>query len=214
MMQQTEHGANSAPPRLPPIAASAMPAPSSGPPRRNTIPARSDTEIKLGQTVPHSGPGSLYGVLGRVGEAYFQMLNEKGGINGRKVKFLTMDDAYSAAEMRRGDAAAGRAGGGAGAVRPRSAPRRRPPCTNISTPRACRSFCSTPAPRNGTIRRTSNGPWRACRSIRPKRAFSPSMSWREAEREDRHSLPERRFRPRFPRARSRRCWRMPAAPPR
>jgi ABC-type branched-subunit amino acid transport system substrate-binding protein len=36
--------------------------------------------------------------LGRVGEAYFQMLNEKGGINGRKVKFLTMDDAYSPAE--------------------------------------------------------------------------------------------------------------------
>src|SRR3979411_2281840 len=59
-------------------------------------PGASDTEIKLGQTVPHSGPGSLYGVLGRVGEAYFQMLNEKGGINGRKVKFFTMDDAYSA----------------------------------------------------------------------------------------------------------------------
>src|SRR6476469_911944 len=59
-------------------------------------PGASDTEIKLGQTVPHSGPGSLYGVLGRVGEAYFQMLNEKGGINGRKIKFLTMDDAYSA----------------------------------------------------------------------------------------------------------------------
>ena len=59
-------------------------------------PGASDTEIRLGQTVPHSGPGSLYGVLGRVGEAYFQMLNEKGGINGRKVKFLTLDDAYSA----------------------------------------------------------------------------------------------------------------------
>jgi len=56
----------------------------------------SDTEIKLGQTVPHSGPGSLYGVLGRVGEAYFQMINDKGGLNGRKIKFLTMDDAYSA----------------------------------------------------------------------------------------------------------------------
>src|ERR1700746_87137 len=56
----------------------------------------SDSEIKIGQTVPHSGPGSLYGVLGRVGESYFQMLNENGGINGRKVKFLTMDDAYSA----------------------------------------------------------------------------------------------------------------------
>ncbi len=59
-------------------------------------PGASDTEIKIGQTVPHSGPGSLYGVLGRVGEAYFQMLNENGGINGRKVKFFTMDDAYSA----------------------------------------------------------------------------------------------------------------------
>jgi ABC-type branched-subunit amino acid transport system substrate-binding protein len=59
-------------------------------------PGASDTEIKLGQTVPHSGPGSLYGVIGRVGEAYFQMLNEKGGINGRQIKFLTMDDAYSA----------------------------------------------------------------------------------------------------------------------
>lgn len=59
-------------------------------------PGATDTEIKLGQTVPHSGPGSLYGVLGRVGEAYFQMLNEKGGINGRKVKFISADDAYSA----------------------------------------------------------------------------------------------------------------------
>src|SRR5260370_6399946 len=56
----------------------------------------SEDDIKIGQTVPHSGPGSLYGVLGRVGEAYFQMLNENGGINGRKVKFFTMDDAYSA----------------------------------------------------------------------------------------------------------------------
>jgi ABC-type branched-subunit amino acid transport system substrate-binding protein len=59
-------------------------------------PGASDTEIKLGQTVPHSGPGSLYGVIGRVGEAYFQMLNDKGGINGRKIKFFTLDDSYSA----------------------------------------------------------------------------------------------------------------------
>jgi ABC-type branched-subunit amino acid transport system substrate-binding protein len=59
-------------------------------------PGASDTEIKLGQTIPHSGPGSLYGVLGRIGEAYFQSLNEKGGINGRKINFLTLDDAYSA----------------------------------------------------------------------------------------------------------------------
>src|SRR5215468_1307488 len=78
------------------IAASTLSAPSVWAAEKKYDPGASDTEIRLGQTVPHSGPGSLYGVLGRVGEAYFQMLNEKGGINGRKVKFLTMDDAYSA----------------------------------------------------------------------------------------------------------------------
>src|SRR5438876_5548006 len=78
------------------IAASVLPAPAAWTAEKKYDPGATDTEIKIGQTVPHSGPGSLYGVLGRVGEAYFQMLNEKGGINGRKVKFFTMDDAYSA----------------------------------------------------------------------------------------------------------------------
>src|SRR5256885_11459442 len=78
------------------IAASVLPAPFVWAAAKKYDPGATDTEIKIGQTVPHSGPGSLYGVLGRVGEAYFQMLNEKGGINGRKVKFFTMDDAYSA----------------------------------------------------------------------------------------------------------------------
>ena len=78
------------------IAASVLPAPYVRAAEKKYDSGASDSEIKLGQTVPHSGPGSLYGVLGRVGEAYFQMLNEKGGINGRKVKFLTLDDAYSA----------------------------------------------------------------------------------------------------------------------
>ncbi|WFU40572.1 ABC transporter substrate-binding protein [Bradyrhizobium sp. CB82] len=78
------------------IAASTLSAPYVWAAEKKYDAGASDTEIKIGQTVPHSGPGSLYGVLGRVGEAYFQMLNENGGINGRKVKFLTMDDAYSA----------------------------------------------------------------------------------------------------------------------
>ena len=54
----------------------------------------SDTEIKIGQTMPHSGPVSIYGIMGRVHAAYFEMLNEKGGINGRKIKFITADDAF------------------------------------------------------------------------------------------------------------------------
>jgi ABC-type branched-subunit amino acid transport system substrate-binding protein len=78
------------------IATSILPAPYVWAAEKKYDHGASDTEIKLGQTVPHSGPGSLYGVLGRVGEAYFQMLNEKGGLNGRKVTFLTLDDAYSA----------------------------------------------------------------------------------------------------------------------
>src|SRR3982074_687463 len=78
------------------IVAAAMPAPAVWAADKKDDAGASDTEIKLGQTVAHSGPGSLYGVIGRVGEAYFQMLNEKGGINGRKIKFFTLDDSYNA----------------------------------------------------------------------------------------------------------------------
>ena len=76
-------------------AASVLPAPYLWAAEKKYDAGASDTDIKIGQTVPHSGPGSIYGVLGRIGEAYFQSLNEKGGINGRKVTFLTMDDGYS-----------------------------------------------------------------------------------------------------------------------
>ena len=64
-----------------------------------------DTCIKLGQTMPYSGPASAYSAIGRAEIAYFKMLNDKGGINGRKVELLSMDDAYSPAktveQMRR-----------------------------------------------------------------------------------------------------------------
>lgn len=54
-----------------------------------------DATIKLGQTVPYSGPASAYGAIGRAEAAYFTMLNDKGGIDGHKIEFLTLDDAYS-----------------------------------------------------------------------------------------------------------------------
>jgi len=54
----------------------------------------SDTEIKLGNTNPYSGPASGYATIGRTIDAYFKMVNERGGINGRKVTFLTLDDGY------------------------------------------------------------------------------------------------------------------------
>jgi len=55
----------------------------------------SDTEIVIGNFVPYSGPASMYGVYGKVPAAYFRMLNEQGGINGRKIRFISYDDAYS-----------------------------------------------------------------------------------------------------------------------
>ena len=55
----------------------------------------SDTEIKIGNIMPYSGPASAYGVIGKTEEAYFKMINDQGGINGRKVTFITYDDGYS-----------------------------------------------------------------------------------------------------------------------
>jgi branched-chain amino acid transport system substrate-binding protein len=54
-----------------------------------------DTEIKIGNIMPYSGPASAYGVIGKIEEAYFKMINEAGGINGRKINFVTYDDGYS-----------------------------------------------------------------------------------------------------------------------
>jgi branched-chain amino acid transport system substrate-binding protein len=58
-------------------------------------PGASDTEIKLGQTMPYSGPASAYGAIGKAELAYFKMLNDRGGINGRKINLISLDDAYS-----------------------------------------------------------------------------------------------------------------------
>jgi branched-chain amino acid transport system substrate-binding protein len=55
----------------------------------------SDTEIKIGNTMAYSGPASSYGTTGKVLSAYFDMINENGGINGRKITFITLDDGYS-----------------------------------------------------------------------------------------------------------------------
>ncbi len=55
----------------------------------------SDTEIKIGNIMPYSGPASAYGVIGKTEEAYFRKINAEGGINGRKITFISYDDAYT-----------------------------------------------------------------------------------------------------------------------
>ena len=58
-------------------------------------PGVSDSEIKIGNTMPYSGPASAYGIIGKTEAAYFRMVNEHGGINGRKINFISRDDGYS-----------------------------------------------------------------------------------------------------------------------
>src|SRR5690349_25132709 len=55
----------------------------------------SDTEIRIGNINPYSGPASAYGAIGKTLEAYFKKVNAEGGINGRKIKFISYDDGYS-----------------------------------------------------------------------------------------------------------------------
>src|SRR5690348_5100380 len=58
-------------------------------------PGVTDSEIKIGNTMPYSGPASAYGTIGKAEAAYFNKLNAEGGINGRKINFITVDDGYS-----------------------------------------------------------------------------------------------------------------------
>jgi branched-chain amino acid transport system substrate-binding protein len=58
-------------------------------------PGVTDTEIKIGNTMPYSGPASGYGTIGKSLAAYFAMINDQGGINGRKINFISRDDGYS-----------------------------------------------------------------------------------------------------------------------
>jgi branched-chain amino acid transport system substrate-binding protein len=58
-------------------------------------PGVTDTEIKIGQTMPYSGPNSALGTIGRTTAAYYRMINDQGGVNGRKINLLSLDDGYS-----------------------------------------------------------------------------------------------------------------------
>ena len=61
-------------------------------------PGASDTEIKIGQTMPFSGPASAYATIGKAEAAYFRMINDQGGINGRKINLIAYDDGYNPAK--------------------------------------------------------------------------------------------------------------------
>jgi branched-chain amino acid transport system substrate-binding protein len=64
---------------------------------QNYDPGVTDTEIEVGQNMPYSGPASAYGTIGRAEAAYFRMINEHGGVNGRRIKLISLDDGYNPA---------------------------------------------------------------------------------------------------------------------
>ena len=116
----------------------------------------SDTEIKIGNIVPYSGPASAYGVIGKSEAAVFKKVNDEGGINGRKINFISYDDAYSppkaveqARKLVESDEVLLLFGTSARPPTPRS--------RNTSTARRCRNCSSPPAPPSGTI--PKNFPW-------------------------------------------------------
>jgi branched-chain amino acid transport system substrate-binding protein len=76
-------------------AVAAYSAPSVRAARAENAPGVTDAEINIGQTIPYSGPASAFGAIGRAETAYFKMINDQGGVNGRKINFISLDDAYS-----------------------------------------------------------------------------------------------------------------------
>ena len=63
--------------------------------QRKYDPGATDTEIKIGNIMPYSGPASAYSAIGKAQAAYFKRVNDEGGVNGRRINFISYDDAYS-----------------------------------------------------------------------------------------------------------------------
>ena len=112
----------------------------------------SDTEIKIGNITPYSGPASAYGVIGKTEEAYFRKINAEGGINGRKINFITYDDGYS----------------------PPKAVEQVRKLVESDEVLVVFNPLGTPSRPSGTTRRTFRGPWAGSRATRAKRRSTPS----------------------------------------
>ena len=116
-----------------------------------------DTEIKIGNIMPYSGPASAYGVIGKTEEAYFKKINAEGGINGRKINFITYDDGYSppkAVEQARKLVESDEVLAGVQSAR-HAVEHGDPEIPELR--RRCRNCSSPPAPPSGTI--PKDFPW-------------------------------------------------------
>ena len=160
-----------------------------------TRPGSPTREIKIGQTMPYSGPASAYGVIGKRETAYFKMINEQGGINGRKINLHQPRRRLQPAQDRRADPPPRRAGAGRLHLQqPRHAVQLGDPALSQRRTK-CRSSSSPPAPAMfGDPEALSLDDRLAAelpdRGAHFRQAYSPD----QAGRQDRRALPERRFR--------------------
>ena len=132
-----------------------------------------DKEIKIGQTMPYSGNASAYGTIGKVEAAYFKMINEQGGINGRKINLISVDDGYAppkTVEMVRKLVEQDE-------VLLVFNTLGTPPNTAIQKYLNAKKVpqCSwRPARPSGMIRRAIRGPWAGSRTISPRASSTPN----------------------------------------
>ena len=175
-------------------AAVAALATSAWPARAANAPGVTDAEIKIGQTMPYSGPASAYGVIGRTEAAYFRMINEQGGVNGRKIKSHQPRRRLQPAEDRGADAPAGRAGAGGVPVHTLGTPTNLAVRQYLNDNKVPQLFVAERRPVSATRK---HFPWTM--GLHPElpdgsahlRQVHPDD---EARREDRRALSERRLR--------------------
>ena len=156
-------------------------------------PGVTDKEIKLGHTNPYSGPLSAYGMIGKGITAYWNMVNDQGGINGRKINFITYDDGFQppkTVEMVRKLVEDDQV---FAIYQLLGTPTNTVVQKYLNQKKVPQLFVATGASKWG-IPRSSRGPWAGSPTTPPRRRSTPSTSWptiQDAKVGD--ALPERRF---------------------
>src|SRR5213596_3633163 len=156
-------------------------------------PGVTPTEIKIGNTNPYSGPASAYGTIGKALTAYFKKVNDEGGINGRKINFVTLDDGYSAEDGRDGPTARGAGPGRVRVPDARHADEQRDP----QVPERAEGAAPVRGDRRHEVGRPAELPVdHGLAADLPDRGahLRPVRPQERPEPEDRHPLPERRLR--------------------
>ena len=152
-------------------------------------PGVTDTEIKVGQTMPYSGPASAWGTIGLAELAYIKMINDRGGIAGRKITLVSLDDSFSPPKTVEQTRKLMRKKAWLSFMAP--SVRETSQFPNTSMMKRCRRCLSPPHWKNTMTRSTFRGRWACCRPTSWKEKPMRIHLGRQARRQDRGALYER-----------------------